>query len=120
MRDEGMSDERHLYYQYVCLDCGWKGSSGELIAADKLRCPNCRSADCRAMAKKLRGREVGLFLPGMRVTVVRAAAADHEGDGTVIVPNEAMMRERPGENDVPVRWASGVEGWVEAKWLKHL
>jgi predicted Zn-ribbon and HTH transcriptional regulator len=26
-----------------CDDCSWNGKLGEIIAADKLRCPKCRS-----------------------------------------------------------------------------
>jgi predicted Zn-ribbon and HTH transcriptional regulator len=28
-----------------CLDCYWKGRTGEMIASDTLRCPKCKSAN---------------------------------------------------------------------------
>ncbi len=35
-----MDKDRHLHRAVTCK-CGWAGGSGQLIARDKLRCPEC-------------------------------------------------------------------------------
>lgn len=37
-------DNAHLKLGCVCSTCSWEGVNGELIAKDKLRCPNCNSS----------------------------------------------------------------------------
>ena len=35
-----------------CNDCGWSGRMGQLIAADILRCPKCRSKEFRLLVSE--------------------------------------------------------------------
>jgi hypothetical protein len=73
MTDEGMNDNRHLYVPMVCTKCEWRGTSGEVIVTNTLRCPKC-NAEARAGAKAMSDDHV----PAKAGIVERLQEAMHE------------------------------------------
>jgi len=47
-----------LSIPYCCLDCAWKGRFGQLIGADTVRCPRCKSANLNCADGKIHTTEV--------------------------------------------------------------